>query len=202
MAGRVTAKTRIFQLRVDLRGIRPPVWRRLQVPGEMSLAELHEVMQAAMGWTDTHLHEFDVDGVTYGVPDDDWSTFHEVRDEAKAKLFRVVGEGGRLEYGYDFGDDWRHTIKVEKMLGPEPDVRYPRCVAGRRACPPEDVGGPWGYGEFLEAIADPDHDEHENLLDWAGGSFDPAAFDLADADEAVGLLAWSPVPAGRTAHRS
>lgn len=189
---RVTAKTKIFELSVVLQNVRPPVRRRVQVPGEITLAELHQVLQLAMGWTDSHLHEFDVAGTRYGSQDPDFG-LDEVADETKVKLFRLVGEGDQLEYVYDFGDGWAHTVTVEKVLAIEAGVRYPRCVSGRRACPPEDVGGPWGYGEFLGAIADPEHAEHAEFLDWVGGGFDPEAFHTAEADEAFDLIAWVPL---------
>lgn len=102
-------------------------------------------------------------------------------------------EGERLTYRYDFGDDWDHLITVEKILAPEPGVRYPRCVAGRRACPPEDVGGPWGYQEFLAAMADPAHDDHQHYRDWIGGTYDAAEFSAAEADEAFDTIGWQPL---------
>src|SRR5688500_17775274 len=132
---RVTAKTKIFEIKIELRGVRAAVLRRVQVAGELTLAGLHEVVQVAMGWTDSHRHESDVDGARYGQPDPDWG-FDEVRDEARVKLSRLVGQGDRVDYLYDFGDGWDHRLTVEKVLAPEPDVRYPRCVSGRRACPP------------------------------------------------------------------
>jgi len=195
MAGarRVTARTRIFQLKVQLREVRPPVWRRVLVPGEMDLAELHEVVQAAMGWTNSHLHEFEIEGSQYGVPDPDWE-LDEVADESGVRLSRVAGEGSRLRYAYDFGDGWQHDVVVEKVLSRQPGLRYPCCVAGRRACPPEDVGGPWGYREFLAAVSDTGHDEHEQWLEWAGGEFDPAAFDLAAVNRALEAFAWADSP--------
>lgn len=167
----VTAKTKIFEIKIVLRAVRPPVSRRVQIPGEATLAELHDVVQAAMGWTNSHLHEFDIGGARYGQPDPDWDT--DVADETNAKLFRLVGVGDKVEYVYDFGDNWRHTLSVEKIVTPKVGVRYPRCVAGRRACPPEDVGGPWGYDGFLEALADSDHPEHDERAEWVGGAFDP-----------------------------
>ncbi len=195
-ARRVGAKTRIFQLKVQLREVRPPVWRRVLVPGEMDLAELHAVLQTAMGWSNSHLHEFEVAGDRYGVPDPDWGDG--VADESKVRVFRVASEGSRLGYLYDFGDGWEHDVTVEKVLDPQPGLRYPRCVAGRRACPPEDVGGPPGYQEFLAALGDPDHDEHEHWTEWTGGGFDPAAFDLDATDQALAEVAWvdSPGPRG------
>jgi hypothetical protein len=191
-ARRMTAKTKIFEIEIVLNDVRPVVSRRIQVPGEITLDELHHVVQLAMGWTDSHLHEFDVNGVQYGQHDPDWD-LHEVNDEAKAKLFRLVGSGDRLTYSYDFGDGWTHTLTVEKVVEPEPGVGYPRCVSGRRACPPEDVGGPWGYAAFLEAIADPTHPEHAERIEWMGGTFDPAEFDLAEVNKVLESLAWRPL---------
>lgn len=188
---RVGAKTQIFQLKIQLREVRPPVWRRVLVPGEMTLAELHQVVQTAMGWSDSHLHKFDVGGARYGVPDPEWGLDEVVADEARVKLFRVAREGSRLRYTYDFGDGWQHDVTVEKLLGPQPGTRYPRCIAGRRACPPEDVGGPWGYQDFLAAMDDPGHDEHEQWVEWVGGGFDPAGFDLAAVDKAFGAFSWA-----------
>ena len=137
----MTAKTKIFEIKIELREVRPAVLRRVQVPGDMTLAGLHEVVQVAMGWTDSHLHEFEVNGARYGQPDPDWDD-GEVADEAKVMLFRLLGQGDRVGYVYDFGDGWTHRLTVEKVLAPEPGLQYPRCVSGRRACPPEDVGGP------------------------------------------------------------
>jgi hypothetical protein len=192
--GRVTAKTKIYEIKIELREVRPAVLRRVQVPGELSLAGLHAVVQVAMGWTDSHLHEFDVDGARYGLPDPDWDA-GEVVDEARVTLFRLLGQGDRMDYVYDFGDGWTHRLSVEKVLAPEPGVSYPRCVSGRRACPPEDVGGPWGYEEFLAAMADPAHPEHEHYREWLGGPFDPAGFDLGEVNAALTELAWRPLAA-------
>jgi len=182
-ARRITGRTQIYQLKVQLRKVRPPIWRRLLVPGDMTLAELHEVIQTAMGWTNTHSHEFEIDGVSYGDPDPDWES--EAADESKVKLFRVAHEGDRIRYAYDFGDGWEHDVLVEKVAGPEPGNQYPSCVAGRRACPPEDVGGPWGYEAFLAAMSDPKHDEHEHWTEWIGGRFDADEFDLAAVNDAL-----------------
>jgi hypothetical protein len=176
----------VYQLKVTLRDIKPPVWRRVQVK-DCTLAKLHDIIQACMGWDDYHLHEFDIGGERYGDPRqwrDGFGGEMEVGNEGKVKLGQVVARGvKKFSYVYDMGDNWGHTIQVEKVLDAEPGVRYPRCVAGKRACPPEDCGGPWGYGDFLEAIQDPRHGRHEELLEWVGGEFDAEAFDAEAVNE-------------------
>lgn len=176
----------IYQLKVTLRDIRPPIWRRVLVPGSTRLNELHNTLQTAMGWSNTHLHEFEIDDVRYGVPDDDWG-FENVADGSRVRLSKVAGERSKFRYTYDFGDNWRHDIVVEKVLEPEFGVGYPRCVAGKRAAPPEDVGGPWGYGEFLEAMGDPTHERHEELHEWIGQAWDPELFSVESVSEALAL---------------
>jgi hypothetical protein len=133
-AARVTAKTKIFELDVVLEEVQPLVRRRVQVPGEVSLAMLHEVVQSVVGWTNSHLHEFEIAGRRYGMPDPDWGD-QNVIDEAKDKLFRLVGRGDRFTYVYDFGDNWNHQITAEKILPPEPGACYPRCYPGRGPAP-------------------------------------------------------------------
>jgi len=142
-----------------------------------------------MGWTDTHMHVFSTESAEYGLRDSDLGH----RDERSATLVRLLSApGDRIRYTYDFGDDWEHEIALEKILVPEPDQRYPSCVAGRSACPPEDCGGVWGYADLREALADPTHEEHEELMDWLGletpSEFDPAAFDLDEANEALAFI--------------
>lgn len=170
----------VYQLKVALLESEPPIWRRLQVPGKVTLGELHYVLQAAMGWTNSHLHQFTVDKVDYSDPE---FQLEEAQDEYEVTLSRIAPRAGSvLVYQYDFGDSWMHEVRVEKILPPEPGQRYPVCLVGERACPPEDCGGVWGYEEFLEAIRDPEHEEHEDLLDWIGGSFDPEGFDLNEVN--------------------
>jgi len=167
----------VYQLKVTLKGSKPPIWRRIQVRGNTTLAKLHGIIQTAMGWTDSHLHQFTIDGVSYGTPDPDGEL--ELKSERRVKLGQLVARGkARFRYEYDFGDSWDHEIEVEQILPPEPGVRYPVCLAGKLACPPEDCGGIWGYVEFLEAIGNPEHEEHEAMLEWVGGAFAPEAFDL------------------------
>ncbi|MSP12187.1 MAG: plasmid pRiA4b ORF-3 family protein [Chloroflexi bacterium] len=176
MPTKKTDDSLIYQLKVTLKGSKPPIWRRIQVRGSTTLAKCHMILQIVMGWTDSHLHQFDVGGVYYGTPDSDWG--EDIKNERRVKLEQIVSAvKDRFVYEYDFGDSWEHQIVVEKILAPEPGVHYPICLTGKRACPPEDVGGIWSYPEFLEAIRNPEHPEHEEMLEWIGDGFDPQAFD-------------------------
>lgn len=171
----------IYVLRIDLAHIKPAVWRRIEVPGKLTLRRLHDLIQMAFDWTDSHLHGFNIDDVIYGPGDQDPFGFGtEELDERKYRLSAVAGAGSRFTYTYDFGDDWIHAIKVEKVVPPEPGVQYPRCTAGKNAAPPEDCGGPWGYADMLRALKDPNHPERESLLEWTGDDFDPKAFDIEE----------------------
>jgi Plasmid pRiA4b ORF-3-like protein len=170
----------IYQLKITLRGIQPPIWRRVQLPGDTVLADLHLVIQAAMGWTMSHLYCFRVGGVSFSTPMRG-TDFEDSGDEsdAEVQLDEVCGQvKSKLIYEYDFGDGWEHDVVVEKIMKPEPKARYPHCVDGKRACPPEDCGGAGGYADFLEAMADPTHEMHEEMKEWVGGEWDPEAFDL------------------------
>ncbi len=179
---------KIHQLKVTLKGIRPPIWRRLLIRSDTNLEQLHEVLQTTMGWFGGHLHQFVADDVQYGVPDDEWGV--EVQDERRVTVADVApAAGDRLVYEYDFGDGWEHDLLVEKVLEPEPGATYPVCLKGRRACPPEDVGGIWGYAEFLQILSDPDHPEYEERLEWIGGEFNPEEFDVEDVNAALASLA-------------
>ena len=182
------SKVQIYQIKVTLKGSKPPIWRRIQVPCNITLAELHRILQAVMGWWDYHLHQFIVGRTYYGVPHPDYYDYMEMRDESQVRLNQIADEGSKFVYEYDFGDSWEHVLLVEKVLEPEPDRQYPVCIKGRGACPPEDVGGIWGYYSFLEAIQDADHPEHEDYLEWIGGEFDPEAFDLDEVNERLRAL--------------
>jgi len=167
----------VYQLKITLLEVDPPVWRRLLVPADATLGDLNFLLQAAMGWTNSHLHQFTIDGMDYSDPRFEVDG---AKDEFAVTLADVVpAERLRFNLLYDFGDAWDHEITVEKILPHEAGKRYPLCVAGERACPPEDCGGVWGYADFLEAIRDPENEEHDSMLEWVGGSFDPEAFDVA-----------------------
>jgi hypothetical protein len=172
-----------YQFKATLLDIRPAIWRRIQVP-DCTLADLHEYLQAAFGWWNYHLHQFDIDGERYGpsAPDDmDFGL--DMRDETGVLLSKLVPESGRKPrwvYEYDFGDGWRHEVVFEGFPPVDPKAKYPQCVEGERACPPEDCGGPWGYADYLAAVADPRHEQHEEMLEWRG-PFDPEAFDAKRA---------------------
>jgi hypothetical protein len=176
---------KIYQLKVALVRAKPPIWRRFLIDGTMTLRDLHETLQIVMGWTDSHLHQFVAGGRCYGVPDPEWD-FEEIVDETKVRLDRVlINEKDSMSYEYDFGDGWAHKITLEKILPYDPDATLPQCVKGKGACPPEDVGGLWGYYRFLDALQDPNHEEHEEFKEWIDGDFDPDAYDI---DEVNALL--------------
>ncbi len=176
----------IGELRITLLGVDPPVWRRVRVDGETTLAELHDVIQAVMPWEDGHLHQFDVDDAVYGPAlSDGFAPLFgpPPKREDTARLRRLLSRPGDvLYYQYDFGDSWQHEVRLERWLQPVEGERYPVCVAGERACPPEDCGGVPGYAWWLEALADPGHEDHEDAVSWFGEGWDPEAVDLAAAN--------------------
>ncbi|MBI4909363.1 MAG: plasmid pRiA4b ORF-3 family protein [Acidobacteria bacterium] len=188
MATKRASSSEIFQLKVTLLGTKPPVWRRLLVPAEASLAQLHFILQIAMGWSNSHLHEFSAGGLRIGMTEREGGYFDDdpAEDENKVRLSSVLqSTGAKLRYTYDFGDSWEHTIVLEKRLPAEIGSQYPICTAGKLACPPEDCGGVGGYYDLIEALADPDHESHEHLLEWTGGRFDPNAFSITDVNNSL-----------------
>jgi hypothetical protein len=173
----------IYRLKITLREVKPPIWRRVEVPGGISLASLHEILNEAMGWFDGHLHEFTIDGVEYTAPDTDFATETQAEDDGRWRLDAVVTQvGAKFRYAYDFGDGWEHDVVVEAIEAPTAGVTYPRVTAGRRSCPPEDCGGPWGYGELVEALADPGHKRHASARGRVAEDFDPEAFPMAETN--------------------
>jgi hypothetical protein len=171
----------LFQLKITLLDIEPPIWRRIQTR-DCTLDELHDVLQVVMGWENSHLHRFEINGQVFGDPDlfeEDFLEF-DMRDSRKTRLSQIVPKDGkrcRFIYEYDFGDGWRHEVLFEGNPDVQPGIVYPACLEGERRCPPEDVGGTGGYQEYLEALADPSHENHQDYLRWRG-KFEPESFDL------------------------
>jgi hypothetical protein len=187
MAIKIPEYPPVYQLKITLDGIKPLIWRRILVSGDVKLYKLHKILQAVMGWENYHLHLFTVDDVIYAYPspDDPWPM--ETKNERRARLSDVVpDEKTKFDYEYDLGDSWHHIVLVEKILYSEEGLERPVCLEGKRCAPPEDCGGKSGYRTFLKAISDPNHPDHEWLLEWAGGEFDPERFDL---EKVNGLLA-------------
>ncbi len=208
---------KIYTLRIMLRDSKPPIWRRVVVLSDIRLGQLHEVIQIAMGWTNSHLHQFVLrdkslkpsrDEVKQMSQDDIMSDVFIARmrgervfvmtttpfgdfiedmdgeDEDMVTLAEVCPKvKSKLIYEYDFGDGWEHIVEVQKIEEPKPGVEYPVCLAGKLACPPEDCGGIYGYYHLLEAVDDPDHEEHDDLVEWLGDDFDPEVFDLDEVND-------------------
>ena len=208
-------KRLIYELRITLKGSKPLIWRRVAVPADIKLGRLHEVIQIAMGWTDSHLHQFllrdkglkpdpqemarrfqqggwDAEFIgrmrgerCFVVKETPWGEPSEMEgeDEDRITLSEVCPQvKSKLTYEYDFGDGWEHTIEVQKIAESKPGVACPVCLAGKKACPPEDCGGIWGYYDLLKTVADPHAEDHEDMTEWLGGNFDPDAFDLEEVN--------------------
>lgn len=176
----------IYQFKIVLNEIKPAIWRRFQVKSDITLLRLHEIIQMVMGWSNSHLHQFRIKGYCYLPPDPDWDPSPTDRDDAKTKMADVINNiGQKFIYEYDFGDSWEHTLTLEKIEPAQQEKYYPVCIEGKQACPPEDCGGPFGYEEFLKALADPKHEEHELYTEWIGGKFDSELFELEWANEVL-----------------
>jgi hypothetical protein len=167
----------IFRITIALNDSSPPIWRRLLVPGSIRLAKLHDIFQAAMGWTNSHLHMFTIGEVSYGSQFDDYP--EDEIDEKSVTVLRALTDVKQFTYEYDFGDSWDHTVVVEEKTTTRTGLKFAVCLDGSGACPPEDCGGTGGYERLLEALGNPSDPEHEALMEWAGGPIDVAAFDLA-----------------------
>ena len=181
---------RLWQVTITIADIEPAIWRRLLLPEDLNFAQLHEVIQAAFGWTDSHLHHFIVGGLVVGAPefDDDGYNRHQTFNASEVFLRDLLIhdlDAVKILYEYDFGDGWRHWIAFDSQLTEQPGETYPQVVDGRRRAPPEDVGGPPGYESFLEAWRDPTHEEHKAMRTWAGRAFDPDTFDRDKTQKAI-----------------
>ncbi|MFC1717739.1 plasmid pRiA4b ORF-3 family protein [Candidatus Poribacteria bacterium] len=179
MAGKESAL--VYQMKVTLLDIRPPIWRRFLVTSDRTLYRLHLILQSIMGWENYHLYRFTIDGIRFGEPDEEYEP--DIKHTRRTKLRNVIdAENQKIFYTYDYGDSWEHEILVEKILPMKPGSQYPICLEGERACPPEDCGGTPGYGRLLEIIQNPDDEEYEHIMLWLGGYFDPEVFDLQEVN--------------------
>jgi hypothetical protein len=187
----------IARLQVTLDDVKPLVRRRIDVPLTIRLDRLHLVFQAAMGWTNSHLYEIRARDVGWGLPDPDWGDGP--LDARKTRLIDVLEDVGvkTLKYLYDFGDGWEHTVKLQRITAAIPIAEYPLLIDAVGRCPPEDVGGPWGYADFLEAITDPEHERHFECVEWIGHPFDPNSINIDWLAQEVAKLAskWTRKPA-------
>ena len=175
----------VYQLKVTLNGSKPKIWRTILVKPTTPLSKLHRIIQRTMGWDGGHMHQFEVLGEHYGCADPEWGD-PSVQDERKLTLGEIASlQVNSFTYEYDFGDDWKHEITIEKTLPAEKKQKYPLCIAGELACPPEDCGGIWGYYGLLDAIKNPKHAEHEQMKEWVGEDFDPNHFILEEVNRAL-----------------
>jgi hypothetical protein len=184
----------VYSLRIELLDVEPLIWRRVWVPAGVVLQRLHKIIQACMGWNDSHLHQFRFGEFEYAVPDPEGHFETNAKDERGQRLDWLLKGGLReFQYSYDFGDGWEHRVIAEQQEKPRPGVAYPVCVAGERACPPDDVGGPPGYGELLRVLRGEKHEDYdaeddENRLHWIGGFYDPEGFDANAANRRLAKL--------------
>ncbi|MGP0091031.1 MAG: plasmid pRiA4b ORF-3 family protein [Xanthobacteraceae bacterium] len=185
----------IVRLKITLNHVKPAVLRRIEVPFDIRLDRLHLTIQAAMGWSNSHLYEIRAADVGWSTPYPDDDGAGDFLDARKARLDKVIEDVGTktMSYLYDFGDGWEHTIKIERLLDPVPGIIYPRLIEATGRCPPEDCGGPFGYADFVDAIGNPKHERHSELTEWIGGDFDPNAVDTDQLAAEVEALAetWS-----------
>ncbi len=181
----------VFSIKISLQGIRPQIFRRIEVPCDLTLHDLHLVIQAAMGWENYHLYEFKIRNKIFTSNPDKWPRFPEfhglpVYDDSESAYINeiaLMGENTKIVYRYDFGDEWVHTVKIEKVIQAVKGVYYPRCVAGKRACPPEDSGGAYGYLNMLDVLKDPKNKEYDEIKNWLSEYFDPEYFNVEEANK-------------------
>ena len=177
----------IYQFKITLKGIKPPIWRRIQVPETYTFWDIHVAIQDSMGWSDYHLHQFEIldpskgKKVLIGIPDEEFNCFTKTLPDWKQKISRYFSvENSKANYEYDFGDGWEHIVKLEKILPKDETISYPVCIAGKRKCPPEDCGSTPGYENILRLMNNPEDEEYESMIEWLGGRFDPEDFNFKD----------------------
>ena len=172
----------VFQLKITLNHIKPPIWRRVLVDSDIKLPDLHKIIQTVMGWTNSHLHQFIIGNRYYSLPDDE--SFCEAVDYRRIKLDSLCNTPkSKFIYEYDFGDGWEHSIVIEKILPREKNTYYPICIDGKRSCPPEDCGGTFGYENLITIINNPEHEEYDEMMEWLGDYFDPKEFNIDEVNE-------------------
>lgn len=172
----------LLQLRIELKYTDPPIWRLITVPDAITLVQLHQVIQVTMGWCDCHLHEYRIGGLRYGVPDPHWGGDPNLINERRKRLTSVLKDERQFSYLYDFGDDWEHRVTLEDRTTPDKPQRFAVCLAGENACPPEDIGGVPGFEYFKVVMADPSHQEHDQMREWYSLDFDPQHFDIDEVN--------------------
>ena len=174
----MNATKNVYQIKISLKNIKPVIWRRFIVDDNIKLPEFHKVIQTVMGWTNSHLHQFIINERFYGEPDED--SFEEIVDYRKLKLKSVLSfEKEKIQYEYDFGDGWEHEIVLEKIFNNQ-TIENPICLTGKRNCPPEDCGGPYGYMDLLKVISDPENEDYKEMKSWIGDDFDSEYFNKED----------------------
>ncbi len=180
---------RLYEIKITLMDVEPAIWRRVVVPRDITLGHLHAVIQVAMGWEDDHLHQFVIGRKRYerSMPDP-FGTDEPPVDEDIVHLNGVAKPKAKFTYQYDFGDDWMHTIEIEREVESDSVKRKARCMAGEHACPPEDCGGPYGYAGMVEILSDPKHEQYGETVEWLGDEFEPLRFDLALTDRRLSSL--------------
>lgn len=177
--------SKLYQIKIQLAEITPAIWRRIVIPSDMLLSDLHKVIQTTMGWTNSHLHQFEKDDTFYlpRMKDDySWDDMNNVDYKRRKVSGLLKRENDEIIYEYDFGDSWRHIVLLEKITDNTRGRKTPVCLDGERNCPPEDCGGPWGYEHLLEVIKDPSNEEYEDMIEWVGEAFDPESFSLTDVN--------------------
>ncbi len=175
----------VYQIKISLKDLVPPIWRQILVKSDVKLADLHKIIQTVMGWTNSHLHQFMFNEKFYSDPEyeDDWDDNEQI-DYRKIKLRDLLSkEKQKLTYEYDFGDGWEHIIALEKILPVDKNKHYPICIDGARSCPPEDCGGTGGYEDLLEIIKNPGHKEYDSMIEWLGSKFDSEQFDINEINK-------------------
>ncbi len=174
----------IFQVKITLTGITPPIWRRLQVPSDLFLHDFHKVIQTSVGWENSHLHQFVKNSRTFGIADDEFELSDKFMDYTSIRLVDILNkENEVIRYIYDFGDTWVHEIVLEKILEPSKNEFYPFCLAGKRNCPPENSGGPWAYMEMVKIFSNLGHPDREDIMQWIDEEWEPENFNIDIVNE-------------------